>query len=78
MSTHPTGLHQRNETRAHTGAAGNGIQLHIVHQVRIVGPARVRMGERDVKELEGAAAGYKKLAGFDREILNNRSPIVSV
>lgn len=32
----------------------------------------------DAEELEGAAAGYKKLAGFDREILNNRPPIVSV
>lgn len=32
----------------------------------------------DAEELEGAAAGYKKLAGFDRELLNNRPPIVSV
>lgn len=30
------------------------------------------------EELEGAAAGYKKLAGFDREMLNSRPPIVSV
>jgi 5-methylphenazine-1-carboxylate 1-monooxygenase len=28
------------------------------------------------KELEGAAAGYKKLAGFDREAVNNRASIV--
>ena len=28
------------------------------------------------EELEGAAAGYKKLAGFDREALNCRGPIV--
>ncbi len=27
-------------------------------------------------ELEGAAAGYKRLAGFDRETLNARAPIV--
>jgi 2-polyprenyl-6-methoxyphenol hydroxylase-like FAD-dependent oxidoreductase len=29
-----------------------------------------------VAELEGAAAGYKRLAGFDRETLNGRPPIV--
>jgi 5-methylphenazine-1-carboxylate 1-monooxygenase len=28
------------------------------------------------EELEGAAVGYKKFAGFDREALNNRGPIV--
>jgi len=28
------------------------------------------------EELEEAAAGYKRIAGFDREILNNRTPIV--
>ena len=27
-------------------------------------------------ELEEAAAGYKRLAGFDRETLNSRPPIV--
>jgi 2-polyprenyl-6-methoxyphenol hydroxylase-like FAD-dependent oxidoreductase len=31
-----------------------------------------------VDELENAAAGYKRLAGFDRETLNNRAPIVEV
>ena len=31
-----------------------------------------------VNELENAAAGYKRLAGFDRETLNNRPPIVEV
>lgn len=31
-----------------------------------------------VSELEGAAAGYKRLAGFDRETLNARAPIVVV
>jgi 5-methylphenazine-1-carboxylate 1-monooxygenase len=30
------------------------------------------------EELEGAAAGYKKLAGFDREVLNNRPSIVGI
>ncbi len=29
-------------------------------------------------ELENAAAGYKRLAGFDRETLNSRPPIVEV
>jgi len=29
-----------------------------------------------VAELEEAAAGYKRLAGFDRETLNSRPPIV--
>jgi hypothetical protein len=29
-----------------------------------------------VAELEDAAAGYKRLAGFDRETLNIRPPIV--
>ena len=29
------------------------------------------------EEREGAAAGYKKLAGFDREVLNNRPSIVA-
>ena len=28
------------------------------------------------EELEGAAAGYKRLAGFDKDALNNREPIV--
>jgi 5-methylphenazine-1-carboxylate 1-monooxygenase len=28
------------------------------------------------EELEEAAAGYKRIAGFDKEILNNRAPIV--
>jgi 2-polyprenyl-6-methoxyphenol hydroxylase-like FAD-dependent oxidoreductase len=28
------------------------------------------------EELEEAAAGYKRIAGFDREVLNNRPPIV--
>jgi 2-polyprenyl-6-methoxyphenol hydroxylase-like FAD-dependent oxidoreductase len=27
-------------------------------------------------ELQEAAAGYKRIAGFDREVLNNRAPIV--
>jgi 5-methylphenazine-1-carboxylate 1-monooxygenase len=31
-----------------------------------------------VEELENAAAGYKRLAGFDRETLNSRPPIVEV
>jgi hypothetical protein len=30
-----------------------------------------------VLELEDAAAGYKRLAGFDRETLNSRPPIVA-
>ena len=30
----------------------------------------------NAEELEGAAAGYKRLAGFDRETLNARPPIV--
>jgi 5-methylphenazine-1-carboxylate 1-monooxygenase len=29
-------------------------------------------------ELQEAAAGYKRIAGFDKEILNNRAPIVPV
>ena len=29
-------------------------------------------------ELEEAAAGYKRIAGFDREVLNSRKPIVDV
>ena len=29
-------------------------------------------------ELEDAAAGYKRLAGFDKEQLNSRPPIVPV
>ena len=28
-------------------------------------------------ELEGAAAGYKRLAGFDKDDLNGRPPIVT-
>lgn len=28
-------------------------------------------------ELEEAAAGYKRIAGFDREILNNRAPLIA-
>ena len=31
-----------------------------------------------IEELENAASGYKRLAGFDRETLNNRPPIVEV
>lgn len=31
-----------------------------------------------VTELENAAAGYKRLAGFDRDTLNSRAPIVSL
>ena len=30
------------------------------------------------EELQEAAAGYKRIAGFDKEILNNRAPIVPV
>ena len=30
------------------------------------------------EELAEAAAGYKRIAGFDREQLNNRPPIVAV
>jgi 2-polyprenyl-6-methoxyphenol hydroxylase-like FAD-dependent oxidoreductase len=29
------------------------------------------------EELQDAAAGYKRIAGFDREVLNNRAPIVT-
>ena len=29
------------------------------------------------EELEDAAAGYKHIAGFDKDVLNNRAPIVS-
>jgi 2-polyprenyl-6-methoxyphenol hydroxylase-like FAD-dependent oxidoreductase len=29
-------------------------------------------------ELENAAAGYKQLAGFDRDTLNSRAPIVAI
>ena len=28
------------------------------------------------EELEGTAAGYKQIAGFDRDALNSRPPIV--
>ena len=28
-------------------------------------------------ELEEAASGYKRIAGFDRDALNNRGPIVA-
>jgi hypothetical protein len=31
-----------------------------------------------VAELDDAAAGYKRLAGFDRETLNSRPPIVDL
>jgi 2-polyprenyl-6-methoxyphenol hydroxylase-like FAD-dependent oxidoreductase len=30
------------------------------------------------EELEGTAAGYKQIAGFDKDALNNRAPIVTI
>ncbi len=58
---------------------GNGPEqvMQMVEERAPEGYARIE-DVLSAEELEGAAAGYKKLAGFDREVLNNRPPIVSV
>lgn len=50
--------------------------MQLVEERAPAGYARIE-DVLSVAELEEAAAGYKRLAGFDRETLNNRPPIVA-
>jgi 5-methylphenazine-1-carboxylate 1-monooxygenase len=58
---------------------GNGPEqvMQLVEERAPSGYARIE-DVLSTAELEGAAAGYKRLAGFDRETLNARPPIVVV
>ncbi|MFN3744372.1 MAG: flavin-dependent oxidoreductase [Hyphomicrobiaceae bacterium] len=51
--------------------------MQLVEERAPAGYARIE-DVLSTEELEAAAAGYKRLAGFDRETLNSRPPIVAV